>query len=613
MQLDEKLKNLFPNLVVNKKLALTKEVSRLPRFISEYLITKFLENDKLNTEKLYNFLKEHYISPEERNDALHQLRKEGIKIIMDEFYVEMKVSGGIASEIIPGLHIPSFQINNAWVKEEVLDNNRDLLRGGMWGLGKIELSRNILLITHSIDTLSFPYNFKNIFLEIFIQKLEECGFEIITTSNKDPLFISNYRKIFQQIEETGKNSFKIDDIPDEIIIRIGQELLANYIFKPFIVYQRNEKVLSLQIQYYSMAEKRWKLFENKEGKVNTIVEEEIKEFIIESVVKFIEKEKITPGFYITLTEFTPYQISSISVNPIISNRKEFSIEDWKDIIIRSIGLEPKNYSPKQKLLVLTRLIPLIEANVNLIEFGPKATGKTYIYRNSSIYTRIFAGGKVSPAQIFYHGTYKTIGEIVRRDCIIFDELSKVILPEEMISKLKDYMVDGFFERLGLKRAHSECSLVFIDNVAANNIDNLINEDIHPIIRDTAFLDRIHAFIQGWELPKILTSDEHLAQGFGFTSDVLCEFFHQMKTKNFIEIIDEKIKLIGETITIRDEKAIKKISAGLLKILFPDKNINNEELLEIVEFAIELRQNVNKLLYKLLPFEFSYRNIKCQLK
>ncbi len=609
MQLDGKLKKLFPNLVVNKQLALTKEITRLPRFIGEYLVIKFLENDKLNTEKLYNFLKKYYISPEEINNAKLQLKKEGSRQIMDEFYAEMKVSGKIASDITPGLHIPSLQIHNAWVKEDVLENNKDLLRGGMWGIGTVELPRNILLLP-LVVTSSLSQNF-NEFLEIFSQKLEECGFNIIKASNEDPRVISYCRKHFPQSKE---GVFNLEDIQDDgILIHLGEELLVTYIFKPSIIFQQNEKFLYLQIQYYSIPEKQWKIFENKLGQAAIITERDIKEFIIKSIVKFIEKEKITPGSYITLTNFIPYQISSLSLTPIISNRKEFSLNEWEDVIIRSIGLEPTNYSAKQKLLLLTRLVPLIESNVNLIEFGPKATGKTYIYRNSSIYTRIFAGGKVSPAQIFYHGTYKTVGEIAKRDCIIFDELSKIIFPEEMISKLKDYMVDGFFERLGLKTVHSMCSVVFIDNVDVTSIDDLNDKSLHPLLKDSAFLDRIHAFIPGWELPKILTSDKHLAQGFGLTSDVLCEFFHQIKIKNFIEFIDEKIKFVGEDITIRDEKAIKKISSGLLKILFPDQNFKDEELLNIVHFAIELRQNVNKLLFKLMPWEFPYKNINCQLK
>jgi len=624
--LDNKLKKIFPNLVVNKKYAIRTHIKRLPRFISEYFVMMFTKDDKLEEDMLYKFLKRYYVTPEERNKVLFELKKEGKKEIIDEFYIEMRIvkstkeGTSIASDIVPGLKIPSLMIDNAWIKESIMNENLDLLRGGIWGKGTLEMSRKVLVT--NISLIDFPdifnqdmfTNISSLFKELFFSKLEECGFKVEVIDTKNPVFVSNLRDILSKfriyLEEPSINQ---ENLNDKILVSLAYEMLANYIFKPYLIYKKDESRMIFQIYYFSLIEKKWKNFEFKsKQKVElSYINDEVENFFTICIVKFLEEEKITPCPFITLTEFKPYQISSIFLEIIISNRKMFNTEEWKNIIIKSIGLEPQNYSQRQKLLFLVRLVPFVENNVNLIEVGPKATGKTYIYRNASLYTRIFAGGKISPAQIFYHGTHKIPGEIIRRDCIVFDELSKIEFPEEMISKLKDYMVDGYFERLALKRAHSECGLVFIDNM--NSMDEIMFNTSISIFSDTAFLDRIHALIPGWELPKIEQAEKHLNIGYGLASDVLCEFFHQMRDKNFLEIIDERIELIGKKITIRDEKGIKKIASGLLKIIFPDHNFSNGELLDIMELAIELRQNINKILHTIEPNEFPLRKIECKLK
>ncbi|MFN4228104.1 MAG: BREX system Lon protease-like protein BrxL [Candidatus Ratteibacteria bacterium] len=618
--IDKKLKAIFPNLIVNKKFANLKEVSKLPRFISEYLIMKFTENEELNFKKLNEFLNKYYVSPEEKNVALYLLEKNASKELIDEFSVEMHIlrekKTGLAIGLFHGLSIPSLQLKKAWIKAKILDENRDLLRGGVWGLGKLELSRRVLLLGLKLIDISeeeIITIFSLIWENKFKEKLEEIGFEVVIPSKNDPVFIHHLKKIWQTEKKEGEsNIMKIEDLEDEILLGIGQEVLVNYIFRPTLTCKKQEKEklkTIITIHYFSLFEKKWKIFQ-WEKEINNLKEDVIDKFLTDAIVNFLVKEKINPVNLITLTEFKPYQISSKVVDTIIENRAKFTTEEWVDIIIRSIGLNPDIYNKFQKKLLLVRLVPLVETNVNLIELGPKATGKTYIYRNTSIYTRIFAGGKVSPAEIFYHGTYKIIGEIGRRDCIVFDELSKVIFPEEMVSKLKDYMVDGWFERLGLKRAHSGCCLVFIDNIEGNEINI---ENLPPILSDSAFLDRIHGIIPGWEIPKILHSDIHLCSNYGFASDVLCEFFHKLRNKNFIPLIDEKIELIGEGITIRDEKAIKKVSSGLLKIIFPHENFTDQELLDTVDMAIQLRQNVNKILYRISPLEFPYKKITASLK
>ena len=160
---------------------------------------------------------------------------------------------------------------------------------------------------------------------------------------------------------------------------------------------------------------------------------------------------------VLMTKFTPFEVVNVKLSEFASKRRLFTRNEWIDLLVRSIGLNPDSYNHHQKLLLLLRLVPLVEPNCNVLELGPKATGKTYLYRNISYSTRLIAGGRVSPATLFYNIATKTVGEIGVRDCVVLDEIGKLTFSnsDEMIGKLKDYMVDGFFER-GPKKAHASC-------------------------------------------------------------------------------------------------------------------------------------------------------------
>jgi ATP-dependent Lon protease len=218
------------------------------------------------------------------------------------------------------------------------------------------------------------------------------------------------------------------------------------------------------------------------------------------------------------------------------------------LLIKSIGLNTSIYSERQKLLLLVRLVPLIEGNVNLVELGPRATGKTYLYRNISYYTRIYAEGTISAARLFYDARLRVLGDIGTRDAVIFDEIAKVEFtnPDEVIAKLKDYMVDGFFERGQLKRAHSNCSLIFIGNVELipGGVLGSIVDYLPSFMKDSAFIDRIHGLLPGWELPKILKSDTHLARGYALAADYLSEVLHRMRAYSFEALVEQHVELIG---------------------------------------------------------------------
>jgi len=324
-------------------------------------------------------------------------------------------------------------------------------------------------------------------------------------------------------------------------------------------------------------------------------------------------EKVSP---ILLIDIEPFQVYNIDVKRFVENRQEFSLNEWIDLIITTIGLNPNAYSPRQRLLQIARLIPLIEGNVNIMELGPRATGKTYLYRNLSHYTRIYSGGAVSPARLFFDARLRVVGDIATHDLIAFDEVSRIRFtnPDEMAGKLKDFMVDGFFERGTLKRAHSNCSLVFLGNIEKEEIaiSDEIRRALPNIMRDSAFLDRIHGLIPGWEMPKIMRSEEHLAQGTGLAADYFAEIIHELRKESFRDIIDSHVEF-GSNFTIRDEIAVRRLASGIIKLLFPNKEFDNAELKQVLTLSVEMRQYIVDELSKMSPNEFPRKYLEARVR
>lgn len=326
-----------------------------------------------------------------------------------------------------------------------------------------------------------------------------------------------------------------------------------------------------------------------------------------------KKVSVTP---LVLVEFEPFQVYNIDVGSFIDARREFTTQEWMELLIKSIGLNPDMYDFGQKILLLSRLIPLAEGNVNIIELGPRATGKTYLYRNISYYTRIYAGGTISAATLFYNARLRILGDIGTKDVVVFDEIAKVKFsnPDEVVSKLKDYMVDGHFERGLLKRAHSTCSLVFVGNVelSSTGVVGDIIDYLPNFMQDTAMLDRIHGLIPGWRLPKISRSDIHLARGYGLAADYLSEILHRLRGFSFEPIVKEVFEYVGKY-TIRDEKAVGKLLSGLLKIIYPHGEFDKSELQRIADIVVGLRQNVADILSMMAPHEFPYKRLGVKVR
>ncbi|PLJ78647.1 BREX system Lon protease-like protein BrxL [Infirmifilum sp. SLHALR2] len=323
---------------------------------------------------------------------------------------------------------------------------------------------------------------------------------------------------------------------------------------------------------------------------------------------------VTP---VIMEDFEPFQAYEIDLKLPSEAREALSLDEWVDLIVRSAGLNPKAYTFQQKLLLLARLIPLAESNVNILELGPRATGKTHTYRELTYYSRIYSGGIVTPAKLFYDVRSNIPGDLVINDVVVFDEISKIKFSngDEVVAKLKDYMVDGYFERGAYHpKKPAACSLVFIGNIDLERIAShySLAGYLPRFMQDTAFLDRIHGFIHGWELPKIMKSEEHLAQGYGVAADYLAEVLHIYRQVSLEQEVEGLFEMEGR-LTIRDEKAVRRLLSGALKLLFPHRQYSRGELERVAQVYVDLRNNVSQILTALSPKEFPSKKISVKIR
>jgi len=330
------------------------------------------------------------------------------------------------------------------------------------------------------------------------------------------------------------------------------------------------------------------------------------------------KEVFGRPISVIVSDFRPFQAPDTDPKILEEARECFTLDEWIEVLINTIGLDPAVYNARQRLLLLSRLTPLVEGNVNIAEFGPRQTGKTYLYRNVSNYARIISGGSISPAVLFYNLRTRMPGELAVKDVVVFDEISKVRFPnpDEMMGKLKDYMESGQYER-GDKRVVSDASLVFMGNVAVEmGPDGYIPvEDLTYVLpepmRDSAFIDRIHGLLPGWELPKISQTKYHLSKGYGIASDYFAEAIHNMRKESLTGLVGKHVEL-SENFKIRDEKSFKRITSALIKLLFPNKTFDRGELKLVADIALEFRQRVRDWLHKIAPGEFPKERLSIRI-
>lgn len=314
-------------------------------------------------------------------------------------------------------------------------------------------------------------------------------------------------------------------------------------------------------------------------------------------------------FYIR--DFTPLQYTRLNLEDYIQKRSLFSDDEWLDLLIQSIGFNPGRFGQRIKLLMLMRLVPFVEANFNLIELGPRETGKTYTFRNTSNRSFVVSGGKATPATLFYNKATRRLGVVGLKHVVFFDEIANTRFDdaEASISVLKDYMQTGKFSR-GDQEFSAPCSIVLGGNIDTNlelqqpegRYEHLF-KPLPPELQDPAFLDRIHAYLPGWEMAKI--RPENYASGYGFLTDYLAEIFAQFRRLNFQTHVNAWVNL--GRMTGRNQDAIKKTTAGLLKLLFPHRTpdtLQANEIAPLVEVAVEMRKRVTDQLAVILPMEFA---------
>ena len=312
-----------------------------------------------------------------------------------------------------------------------------------------------------------------------------------------------------------------------------------------------------------------------------------------------------------ITKFTPFQIGIPDVAEYCNMRGKFSTDEWCDLVLQSAGYNATAFPERRtRMLLFSRMIPLVERNVNMLELGPRQTGKTFLLRNLSPRVFTISGGKASPANLFVNLTTKQVGILGSRKVVVFDEIAHADFDNqgETISTLKDYMESGRFSRGSMDFA-SDASILYTGNidVDGNQPHNKYRHLLEPLpeqLIDTAFQDRIHGFIPGWEMPKLNTAS--VSNGVGMLTDYFGEVLVKLRDESFIEKVKEIPLQAG--LNNRDEKAIYKIGSGLMKIMYPDGKVTNEELLEIVSFACELRQRVHNQLVKIAPGEFKPKAI-----
>ncbi len=315
-----------------------------------------------------------------------------------------------------------------------------------------------------------------------------------------------------------------------------------------------------------------------------------------------------------IDKLTPIQIATFDLEEYRRVRADLTTDEWLDLITRSMGYEPNEMSRRLKLLFLVRLIPLAERNYNLVELGPRGTGKSYVVQEVSPYSALLTGG-TTVANLFGHMSGRQKGMVQIWDVVGFDEVADLQkMPKEVITTMKTYCESGTFQR-GQEAVSGDASIAMFGNTN-QPIDVMVQTGhlfapMPDIIRDDmAFIDRMHFYLPGWEIPKM--RNELFTNHYGFVVDYLAEALREMRKHNFTEIIDRHFSL-GAHLNARDRKAVRKTVSGLMKILFPHGEVTQDELGEIVELAIEGRRRVKEQLKKMGSFEYYHTSFSYTLQ
>lgn len=315
-----------------------------------------------------------------------------------------------------------------------------------------------------------------------------------------------------------------------------------------------------------------------------------------------KQKNLTP---ISIRKLTPIQMPHIDIDELKRGHKAFTKDEWLDILLRSIGMEPDEFTEREKWLLLTRMIPLVENNFNLCELGPRSTGKSHLYKEISPNSILISGGQTTVANLFYNMGRKSVGLVGLWDCVAFDEVAGIKFKDkDGIQIMKDYMASGSFAR-GKEEKAASASMVFVGNIN-QSVDVLLKTsslfDPFPpeMGTDTAFLNRIHCYLPGWEIPKF--RPEHFTNDYGFISDYLAEFIRELRKEQYGDALDHYFRL-GKNLNQRDTIAVRRMVDGYLKLMYPDGVFDKSELEEVLQISLEMRRRVKEQLKKLGGMEF----------
>ena len=315
---------------------------------------------------------------------------------------------------------------------------------------------------------------------------------------------------------------------------------------------------------------------------------------------FEEAQRHSP---FSVRQLKPIQMPNMDMDELREGRKQFNAEQWIDVLVRSSGMEPTTLEPRVKWHVLARMIPFVESNYNVCELGPKSTGKSHIYKELSPNSILVSGGQTTVANLFYNLARRQVGLVGLWDVVAFDEVAGIHFKDhDGVQIMKDYMASGSFVR-GRGSINASASMVFVGNI--DNIKTLLKTShlLSPFpeaMIDPAFFDRFHAYIPGWEIPKM--RPEFFTDQYGFIVDYLAEFFREMRKENFGDAISKYFRL-GRDVNQRDTIAVKHTVSGLLKLLYPNEEYDKEAVRECLEYALEARRRVKEQLKRIGGMEF----------
>jgi ATP-dependent Lon protease len=307
----------------------------------------------------------------------------------------------------------------------------------------------------------------------------------------------------------------------------------------------------------------------------------------------------------SVVSLQPIQMPNMDMNEVFEGRKKFTKDEWMDVLIRSTGMEPTQLDQRVKWHLLLRLVPLVENNYNMCELGPRGTGKSHVYKELSPNSILVSGGQTTVANLFYNMSSRKIGLVGLWDCVAFDEVAGIRFKDkDGIQIMKDYMASGSFAR-GKEEKNANASMVFVGNIN-QSVDTLVKTSHlfapfpEEMANDSAFFDRMHYYLPGWEIPKMRPN--LITENYGFIVDYLAEFFREMRKRMFSDAIDRFFNL-GNNLNQRDTNAVRRTVSGMMKLLYPNGEFTKEDVREVLEYALEGRRRVKEQLKKIGGMEF----------